>query len=175
MSFPYFRETREGKCLFGTLVVLLFANSGISVWFSFLIRDFWSALAEKHVEQFYHTMYKFLLSMIVLIPLQVSYRFFRVKLAIAWRKWLTERVLKLYFANKVFYGLERQSKAEAGSVRSYANRKKEMDNPDQVGFSFRLHTHPKFHIILTTLASCLLRSAFKKMWPVSQNSHSLSF
>ncbi|KAL7545952.1 hypothetical protein ACHAWF_009315 [Thalassiosira exigua] len=131
MSFPYFRETREGKCLFGTLILLTFVNSGINVYFSYLIRDFWTALAEKEAQIFYHVMYKFMISMIVLIPLQVIFRFIRVKLGIAWRKWLTERVLKLYFTNKVFYGLERQSKAARGSAREYKDRRKEIDNPDQ--------------------------------------------
>lgn len=86
MSFPFFRESKQGRCLFGTLIILTLANSGISVYFSYLIRDFWTALEEKNVETFYHVMYKFLLSMIVLIPLQVGYRFIRVKLGISWRK-----------------------------------------------------------------------------------------
>lgn len=101
MSFPYFKENRRGRCLFGTLVVFTFVNSGINVYFSYLIRDFSTALAEKHVQDFYNVMLKFVISMIALIPLQVSFRFIRVQLAIGWRKWLTERVLKLYFSNKV--------------------------------------------------------------------------
>jgi len=131
MSFPYFRETREARCLFGTLVILTLVNSAINVYFSYLIRDFSTALAEKEVEKFYQVIYKFLVSMVVFIPLQVMFRFIRVKLAIAWRKWLTARVLKLYFSNKVYYGLERQPNSEAASARDYKDRKKEMDNPDQ--------------------------------------------
>jgi len=131
MSFPFFRESGKGRCLFGTLLVLTFVNSGINVYFSYLIRDFNTALSEKEVQKFYQVMMKFILSMIVLIPLQVSFRFIRVQLGIAWRKWLTERVLKLYFSNKVYYGLERQAKAAGGSARDYQDRRNEMDNPDQ--------------------------------------------
>ncbi|KAL7539393.1 hypothetical protein ACHAXR_009244 [Thalassiosira sp. AJA248-18] len=131
MAFPYFRETREGRCLFGTLVILTMVNSGINVYFSFLMRDFYSALAEKEVHEFYQILYKFLLSMVVLIPLQVSFRFVRVKLGIAWRNWLTSRVMKLYFSNKVYYGLERSKSNSASGARGYKDRKKEMDNPDQ--------------------------------------------
>jgi len=131
MSFPFFRESGKGRCLFGTLLVLTFVNSGINVYFSYLIRDFNTALSEKEVQKFYQVMMKFILSMIVLIPLQVSFRFIRVQLGIQWRKWLTERVLKLYFSNKVYYGLERQAKAAGGSARDYQDRKNEMDNPDQ--------------------------------------------
>jgi ABC-type uncharacterized transport system fused permease/ATPase subunit len=55
-----------------------------------------------------------------------------VKLAIAWRKWLTKRILQLYLSNKVYYGLERKAKSVAGLTgREYKNRQSEMDNPDQ--------------------------------------------
>lgn len=128
---PYFHETREGPCLFGILLFLALADSGISVYFSYIIRDLMTALAEKEAQAFYHVMIKFAISMVALIPLQVMYRFVRVKLAIAWRKWLTERVLKLYFSNKVYYGLERQSKSDGASAKDYENRTKSMDNPDQ--------------------------------------------
>ena len=131
MSFPFFRESGKGRCLFGTLLVLTFVSSGINVYFSYLIRDFNTALSEKEVQKFYQVMMKFILSMIVLVPLQVSFRFIRVQLGICWRKWLTERVLKLYFSNKVYYGLERQAKAAGGSARDYQDRRNEMDNPDQ--------------------------------------------
>jgi len=131
MSFPYFRETREGKCLFGTLVLLLFSDSAVNIYFSYLIRDFWTALSEKEIHRFYQVMWKFIISMVVLIPLQVSFRFVKMRLSIAWRKWLTERTLKLYFSNKVYYGLERQSKSASASARNYQDREQEMDNPDQ--------------------------------------------
>ncbi|KAL7548589.1 hypothetical protein ACHAWF_011868 [Thalassiosira exigua] len=131
MAFPYFRESIEGRCLFGTLIILLLVDSAINVYFSYLIRDFHTALAEKEASKFYHIMYKFIISMVLFIPLQVLFRFTRVKLGIAWRKWLTERVLQLYFSNKVYYGLERQSKAAGASAREYKDRKKDMDNPDQ--------------------------------------------
>lgn len=130
MAIPYFRETREGPCLFATLLIISLINAGIAIFYSYLFRDFGTALAEKDVATFYEVMSKFLLSMIVTLPLQVSidvlvlvyclhvvhnhryailihcflqisYRYIRVKLHIAWRKWLTKRVLKLYFTNKV--------------------------------------------------------------------------
>ena len=33
--------------------------------------------------------------------------------------------------NQVYYGLERQAKADASSARKYRDRRSEMDNPDQ--------------------------------------------
>ncbi|KAL3763047.1 hypothetical protein ACHAW5_007336 [Stephanodiscus triporus] len=156
MSFPYFRESVGGRLLGGLLFVNCLCYSAISVYFSYLFRDFYTALAEKEAQTFYRVLYRFLISLIFLLPLQVSYGFIRVKLycpphlehnvlrEIAWRKWLTERVMKLYFANKVRY--ERSvpgdakyalgsnltlAKSAAGLARDYKDRRSEMDNPDQ--------------------------------------------
>ena len=51
MSAPYFRENREGRCLFAVMVALSLANSAVRVIFSYLARDFWSALSNKEAEQ----------------------------------------------------------------------------------------------------------------------------
>jgi len=101
MSMPYFQENRNGRILFAIMVVLTLANSAVRVFFSYLARDFWSALSDKKVEEFYTIMTKFVGSMFVLAPINVLYGYQRQKLAIAWRKWLTGRVLRLYFSNKV--------------------------------------------------------------------------
>lgn len=78
----------------------------------------------------------FLAACVALAPISAGYRYQRQKLAIAWRKWLTGRVMDLYFANKVYYSLERQL---AGGVKSpdsddaagLGKENKEVDNPDQ--------------------------------------------
>jgi len=90
-------------------------------------------------------MIQFVVSMVVFVPIDVMYQFVRVKLQISWRKWLTERVMSLYFRNKVYYALERKSVGAIAreEVKHYeyndaeggeedANREiKEVDNPDQ--------------------------------------------
>ena len=101
MSMPYFQENRNGRILFAIMVVLTLANSAVRVFFSYLARDFWSALSDKKVDQFYTIMTKFVGSMFILAPINVLYGYQRQKLAIAWRKWFTGRVLRLYFSNKV--------------------------------------------------------------------------
>ncbi len=42
-----------------------------------------------------------------------------------------QRVLTLYFSNRVFYGLESQGNRADGQVRDYKERQNEVDNPDQ--------------------------------------------
>jgi hypothetical protein len=71
LSFPYFRESREGRFLFGILFVNCLCYNAISVFFSYLFRDFYTALAEKEVQTFYGLLRRFLISLIFLIPLQV--------------------------------------------------------------------------------------------------------
>ena len=101
MATPYFRENREGRILFAIMVVLTLANSAVRVYFSYLEKEFWNALSAKDADTFYSVMAKFAGSCIVMVPIIVAYRFQRQKLAIAWRKWLTGRILRLYFSNKV--------------------------------------------------------------------------
>ena len=71
MSIPYFREDVGGRVLFGFMFVLCLCYSAISVYFSYLFRDFYTALADKEVHKFYDVLYRFLISLIFLIPLQV--------------------------------------------------------------------------------------------------------
>ena len=56
MAAPYFRENRKGQCLFLGMVVLTLLNSAVRVYFSYLARDFWSALSDKNVDLFYSIM-----------------------------------------------------------------------------------------------------------------------
>ncbi len=90
MAMPYFREDRQGRCLFGILLVITLVNNALNVYFSYMIRDFYNALTEKHVAQFYKVFARYVASMIVGVPIQVSYRYMYTKIGIAWRKWLTE-------------------------------------------------------------------------------------
>jgi hypothetical protein len=132
IALPYYRENLQGRILFGILFLVLLINSAISVYYSYLFRDFFTYLSKKDAIMFYKTFNKFLISLVLLLPIQISFGYIRVKLEIAWRKWLTERILQLYLSNKVYYGLERKAKSIGGSTgREYKNRQSEMDNPDQ--------------------------------------------
>jgi hypothetical protein len=73
MSFPYFRESVGGRLLGGLLFVNCLCYSAISVYFSYLFRDFYTALAEKEAQTFYRVLYRFLISLIFLLPLQVCH------------------------------------------------------------------------------------------------------
>lgn len=169
MAAPYFRENSEGRCLFAIMVALSLANSAVRVAFSYLSRDFWSALSDKEEEQFYLIMTRFLAACVILAPISVAYRYQRQKLAIAWRNWLTGRVLDLYFDNKVYYALERQSgggikvygETTAGLDASLQTNKEDVDNPDQrISEDIRSFTEFSLTFFLTLVTSTIDLVAF---------------
>jgi putative ATP-binding cassette transporter len=118
LSAPYFRESPSSKCLLCVILVLALLSSAVRVVFSYLMRDFWSALADRQVDEFYQVLIKFFVALLVLVPINVLYRYQRQRLAIFWREWMTERTLELYYSNRVYYKLER-------------SHSKSMDNVDQ--------------------------------------------
>ena len=63
--------------------MLAVISSGISVYFSYLVRDFYSALTEKRIHDFWRVMIQFVVSMVVFVPIDVMYQFVRVKLQIS--------------------------------------------------------------------------------------------
>lgn len=108
----------------------------------------------------YGIMTRFLAACVVLAPISVAYRYQRQKLAIAWRKWLTGRVLDLYFSNKVYYALERQlgggleSSDNVETTLSKGQTSKEVDNPDQrISEDIRSFTEFSLTFFLTLVTS----------------------
>ena len=177
MAYPYFRESNGGRCLLLAIVVLTLANSAVRVFFSYLARDFWSALQGKDEGTFYDILYKFLCAMTLLAPINVAYRYYRQMLAIAWRKWMTGRVLRLYFSNRVYYMLERRSSIASSGAVGNANdaavavksaypinetttttttTTREVDNPDQrISEDIRSFTEFSLTFFLTIITSVI--------------------
>ena len=122
-------------------------------------------MSDKEADKFYDIMWKFVGSMVLLAPITVAYRYQRQKLAIAWRKWLTGRVLRLYFSNKVYYALERQSgvakSVDDNMSSDYNDKTKEIDNPDQrITEDIRSFTEFSLSFFLTLVTSIIDLVAF---------------
>lgn len=119
LAVPYFRETSEGKWLLARVIGLTLMQSGVSVAFSYLSRDFYNALSAKDVGTFGKVLLKFSGALAAGVPVTVLYRFERETLSLRWRRWLTDELLGKYCdENKKYYELE------------YVN-KSGIDNPDQ--------------------------------------------
>jgi vitamin B12/bleomycin/antimicrobial peptide transport system ATP-binding/permease protein len=50
------QEERSAQLLLGGVILLTLASSATSVWFSYIGRDFWTALSSKNEAQFYEMM-----------------------------------------------------------------------------------------------------------------------
>ncbi|KAL3909904.1 MAG: hypothetical protein SGILL_007904 [Bacillariaceae sp.] len=116
MGYPYFEECKAGRWLFAGMIGLTLLNSGVSVAFSYLGKDFWNALSAKNTVEFYAVLSKYVGALVLGAPVVTLYKWQRERLAIHWREWMTDRTLQLYEENRVYYALERG---------------REVDNPDQ--------------------------------------------
>lgn len=141
MSVPYFKESNAGRWLLVGMIGMLFLNSGVSVLFSYLGRDFWTALSSKDPERFTEMLIKYVAALAVGAPVSAYYRFQREKLAIEWREWMTDRTFQLYTSNRVYYALERG---------------RDIDNPDQrIAEDVRSFTTFSLELIITILTSII--------------------
>jgi ABC-type uncharacterized transport system fused permease/ATPase subunit len=147
MAVPYFQENSKGRWLFVGLIVLMLFNSAVQVLFSFLMRDFWSALSNKDQDAFYELMLKFIVALLCLAPISVLFRYQRQRLAIQWRDWMTHRVLQMYYSNRVYYALERGDR--------------DIDNPDQrISEDVRSFTEYSLSLFLTIAVSFIDLACF---------------
>ena len=162
MSTPYFSESREAKCLFGLLIALMLLDSAARIAFSYLARDFWSALGDKDQEQFYKVMREFLIALCLLAPVNVFFRYQREGLAIKWRQWMTKRIITLYFYNqhRIYYRLEQQQE-ENSSSGGGGGESNFVDNPDQrLAEDVRSFTSYSLSLFLTVAISLIDLTAF---------------
>lgn len=116
MASPYYQESKSGRWLFWGVIGLTLVNSGVSVAFSYLGKDFWNALSSKDVEAFYGVLKQYVPALLVGAPVATYYKFQRAQLAVSWREWMTDRTLQIYASQRMYYALERGQ---------------EIDNPDQ--------------------------------------------
>ena len=100
MSLPYFKTENSARLLLGGVLALTLANSGVSVAFSYIGRDFWTALSQKDEAQFAIMLQRFLGALAAGVPVTVFYRFQREKLALSWREWMTTRVMDIYYSGQ---------------------------------------------------------------------------
>jgi putative ATP-binding cassette transporter len=94
-------------------------------------------------------MRKFFGALAVGVPVNVMYKFYRQKLSLSWREWLTNRITDLYYANRVYYTLEAS---------------KEIDNPDQrIAEDVRAFTRDSLEFFITALTAVIDLVAFSSI------------
>ncbi|MEM1367179.1 MAG: ABC transporter ATP-binding protein/permease [Cyanobacteria bacterium P01_H01_bin.15] len=135
--------------LLGLLLLLSFTVNGINVSISYVFRFVDTALNQRDQDVFWQFLFIYAGIIIGAIPLLVLYRYVRLKLALRWRKWLTEHFLERYFANRSYYELDSNA----------ANT--EIDNPDQrITQDVRSFTEVTLSFLLDILDSILTLISF---------------
>ena len=109
-------RSRRARSFFAILIILSLAVGGVQVLMSYAARDFMTAIAERDIRSYWQSLGWYLGSFILAVPIGVYYRWVEERLALLWREWMTQHLLKRYFNNRAYYLL-----------RSSEN----IDNPDQ--------------------------------------------
>jgi vitamin B12/bleomycin/antimicrobial peptide transport system ATP-binding/permease protein len=121
--FYAYRRKLQGRekqwLVLGLLLFLAFIVSSLNVLISYVFRFIDNALNGRNPEVFWQFLGVYGITLVVAIPILISYRYTRRKLALFWRSWLTDTFLKDYFSNRNYYELDSNA----------ANT--DIDNPDQ--------------------------------------------
>lgn len=115
----FFRSERRGKAR-GLLILLLalsVAYVGVTVLTSYAGRDLITAIEKKDSHAYWSAMGLYLGTFVVAVLINVFYRVAEQSLALLWREWMAQHLIKRYFNNRAYYRLR-------GSDS--------IDNPDQV-------------------------------------------
>ena len=75
LALPYFQQAEGAKLNFGLMLLLVLMNSGVSVIFSYVGRDFYSALSAKDQVLFLEKTANYALGLAVATPLTVLYEY----------------------------------------------------------------------------------------------------
>ena len=153
MAFPYYQDSKTGRWLLAGLLALTLLNSGVSVLFSYLSKDFWNALSAKDADEFYFVLQKYLGALVLGAPIVTYYKYQREQLAVHWREWMTARTFELYVNNRVYYNLERN---------------KPIDNPDQrITEDVDTFTGYSLQLVITILTSLIDLGSFSTiLWSI---------
>jgi putative ATP-binding cassette transporter len=148
MAGPYYKESNQARLLLAGVLALTLTNSGVSVAFSYLGKDFWTALSEKNVAEFTQILIKYCGALLLGAPVITAYRYQKEQLSVHWREWMTVRTFQLYSQNRVYYNLA-LSETEA------------IDNPDQrIAEDVNSFTSYSLTLVITLLTSLIDLASF---------------
>ncbi|PZO55217.1 MAG: ABC transporter ATP-binding protein [Phormidesmis priestleyi] len=138
------------------IVVLLLGYTGLSVLLNTQRGELISALSAQSESRFWKTVGIFLGILIVYAPLLAGYTFLRDRLALAWRRWLTDSFIDRYFRDRAFYNINQFSP--------------DIDNPDQrIAEDVRSFTQESLTLGLVAVESVLSIIAFSGvLWGISR-------
>ncbi|CAN5839879.1 ABC transporter ATP-binding protein/permease [soil metagenome] len=156
ISKAFFASERRRKArglLFGLLALSLSVGA-IQVLMSYAGRDFMTAIANKNPAAYWRNLGLYLGTFALAVPVGVFYRWIEERLALLWREWMAQHLIKRYFNNRAYYRLR-------GS--------ESIDNPDQrISEDVRNFTISSLSFLLIALNSLVTLGAFiGVLWVIS--------
>ena len=114
----FFKSERRGRArsLLILLLVLSVAYVGVTVLTSYAGRDLITAIERKDTQAYWGAIGWYLGTFVVAVLINVFYRVSEQSLALLWREWMAQHLIKRYFNNRAYFRLR-------GS--------ESIDNPDQ--------------------------------------------
>ena len=107
LAKPYWNSDKKWRAwgMLGLLLLLLAGYTASNVFFNKQSGEFASALAAHDRRRFWHAVLLFGGLLVAAVPIYSYYYYVRDRLAIEWRRWLTDQVLARYFEDRAFYRL----------------------------------------------------------------------
>jgi len=156
MSKAFFASERQHKALRFLIVLLTLALSvgGVQVLMCYVARDFMTAITNKDTPAYWQLLWWYLGTFVLAVPLGAYYRWTEERLALLWREWMAQHLIKRYFNNRAYYRLR-------GSAS--------IDNPDQrISEDVRNFTSASLSFLLIALNATVTVVAFVGvLWAIS--------
>jgi len=156
MSKAFFTSESRHRALWFFIVLLTLALTvgGVQVLMSYVARDFMTAIAQKDEPAYWQSLWWYLGTFALAIPIGVYYRWTEERLALLWREWMAGHLIKRYFNNRAYYRLR-------GSAS--------IDNPDQrISEDVRNFTASSLSFLLILLNAMVTVVAFVGvLWAIS--------
>jgi putative ATP-binding cassette transporter len=145
---------RQARWWLAALLGLCVAVGVVQVFLSYAMRDFVTALTQRDHAAWMRGIWKFIAICFISVPVGVFYRFSQERLSLAWRRWLTQILIKRYFFNRAYYRI-RASES--------------VDNPDQrIAEDVKLFTTGVLSFFLIIVNSVVTLCAFLAvLWAIS--------
>lgn len=112
LARPYWRHAPGARADLAWVVFLGVLQSAIAVLFSYVSRDFWTALQKKNVAAFWRQISLFTALLVAALPVIVWYSYAKDRLALRWRQWHTRKLLGDYFAERNYYAIDQKSSVD---------------------------------------------------------------
>lgn len=137
-----------------SLLVLALSVGAVQILMSYAGRDFMTAITRKDTATYLPTLGWYVATFALAIPIGVFYRWVEERLALLWREWMAQHLVKRYFNNRAYYRLRGTES---------------VDNPDQrISEDVRNFTTSSLSFLLIALNSLITLLGFMGvLWTIS--------